>query len=300
MRRRGAALSAFFAVLSAGAAARDASLPAVVIATRLEGPYAQVVEGLKKSGLPIGRIFSMESEKAQAESYLSSLSTGTSAGIVALGIEAVHAARKAPAGLPVAYTMVMDSQAFPDRPSAGVVIRATPEQTAAALQRLFPRARRAAILFAGDQVPPEAKALESAFGARSIALTAVPIPVVERLTEIVSPLAGKVDVVALTPHAFFGNPVVLDFVSQFSTRAKVPVLGLSPFHIRAGAAAAISADFVNIGVQTAERFKRVAREKVPYSRTEPPRMVLLHVGATIFRRLGLVLPAPAPDIVVLE
>ena len=77
-------------------------------------------------------------------------------------------------------------------------------------------------------------------------------------------------------------------------RRRVPLIGLSAAHVRAGALASLSCDYDDVGVQTAELALRIlAGEKPAAIPITTPRRVTLAINTRTAEHVGV---AIAPDL----
>lgn len=181
-----------------------------------------------------------------------SLEQSKAAYILSLGSQAARILSQENFGIPLIIGLVFSATEIADvANSTGVYLEIPIEVQVSTIMRLFPKARRVGVLYSKENEP---KIMEAArlFQKNGLSLeaqeTLLPqhIPyALESVRKKADLLWGLMDKVVLTPET--ARQILL-----FSLRNELPFIGPSENWARAGAVAAFSWDFADLGAQCAE------------------------------------------------
>ena len=251
-----------FSFLAQGAAQNPAV--AVITIPDVEA-YGQALEGIREQ-FPEVQVWDARDEGRLREN----LSQKPPALAIAVGSSAAAALeRLAPSQLALVNTVVMEC----DLESGGgrsprfrttVTVDLPPEILLGEIGRLFPGRKRIGVIRGPMQTDAYMRAVEQA--ARRFGLT-IEVMRCQRprdLVEVFLKLRSHVDLVWCPPNAQLYNSATLKPLLIASLTNRLPIIGFSEQFVQAGALFGGSADFVDVGRQTAALALQVARnESVP-------------------------------------
>jgi putative ABC transport system substrate-binding protein len=209
--------------------------------------------------------------------------------ILALGSAAGDAALGAPRQVPLVAAMVLRTEALQKSGNAtGVSVEFPVEVQLNWLRRLFPKARRIAVVYSPEENAErvgEARAFAPRAGFRLDAL-AVKSPqdipaTLEEASRTAEVLWGLTDRVVFSPESAKG-------LLLFSFRNRMPLVGVSAAWVRAGALCSLDRDYVDIGRQAGEMaVKILAGGSAADIPPVPPRRVCYAINLKTAQQLGL-------------
>ena len=235
--------------------------------------------------------------EANVPPVMDALRAASPAVIVTVGSLATSVVLREVPNTPVVFSMVL----YPELSTGGTRDRVTgasldipPEVQFRYLRRLLPNARRVGVLFHPQETGAVVRAAAAAatrerfeLVARSVRDPGAALGALQLLMEEVDAVWTVADTHVLTAETV---PALI----LAAMRRRVPLIGLSPAHVRAGALAALSCDYADIGVQTAELAARILDGAKPSALPiMAPRHAAITINAKTAAHLGLNL---APDL----
>lgn len=275
------------------AAQSVAQKPAVAVITIPDiEVYAQTLDGIREQ-LPDVQVWDARDEGRLREN----LSKNLPALAIAVGSGAAAALeRLAPSQLALVNTVVMEcdleSAGGASRFKTAVTVDLPPEVLLAEIGRLFPGRRRIGVIRGPMQTDAQMRAIEQA--ARRIGLT-VEIMICQQprdLVEVFLRLRSRVDLVWCPPNAQLYNSATLKPLLIASLTNRLPIIGFSEQFVQAGALFGGSADFVDVGRQTAALALQIARNE-PVPSRQGARKFHFAYNQRVARILGM--KADVPD-----
>jgi ABC-type uncharacterized transport system substrate-binding protein len=265
--------------------------PAVVVVTESGVPaYGDAMEGLIAGlGANAGRIVDVRAATASAD-LAHALEARDTRLVVAVGSRALAELQARKTGLPVVATMVLRG---PQPDGAGQVDLDVPlGAQLAAVRAMLPWAQRVGIIRNPARSRYAADALESQGRKEGYTLAVADCDGPGRLLKVVASLRGKVDFLLCFPDPDLYNAVTIQPLVLAAIEYRLPIVGFSPGFVRAGAAAAVYADYRALGRQTAEMALRLYRGEASGGEEFPARLQVA-VNQRVTRLLGLDLKIPA-------
>lgn len=263
---------------------------------RNTGPYEEVRKSIQShAGFEL-EVMYLSGKPDQDVKVVSGFSSDNTSLVVALGTQALVPAAKLDAGIPLVYTLVFDPVSMPGRETSGVLIQIGIKQQLEKLKELFPEREQVGVLFnpsySQDQVN-QAREIADGLGLR---LLVVPVGQAVELPAALKRLqAGSAELIWMIADQTIVHPQAVKTIAEFSHKNRLPLIGLSLFHVQSGALAAFTVDFADIGLQTAE----VAGLKLA-GNTSPavqkPRKVIVYVSRQVLKRMQLKDMADLPQI----
>jgi len=302
-RRAGRAFCVLLlAALIAGSSTSRAVTPIVaVIKSGAPAPFERatraITAALRQSTLqPEILTFDLEGDEANGSAVLARVRRARPNVIITVGSLATASALAEPAPEPVVFSMVL----YPEQ--SGFVGSGRERVTGASLdipadvqfayvRRVLPAARRVGVLFHPAETGAAVDAARGAASKHGFTLVVKPVAEHDDVVAALRSLMEEVDVVWGVADAHVFTPQATPALILASLRRRVPMIGLSVAHVRAGALAAIYADYDDIGEQTAALALRILQGESPARLpVTTPRRVGLALNLRTARHLGLTLP----------
>lgn len=258
-----------------------------VIANRLEGPYAEALNGFRQASTYTPVVYEFRGSLEQARTLISDLPKNRFAAVLALGSDASQAADALPPETAVVYTMVAEPMDLPGRHSGGVLIKLGIKEQLAAISELLPTKKRIGIIYCFASSGKDivlARSLAPSFG-----LTLMPIAV-ESDREVPNALKnftpGTIDLQLLVVDSVTLKLTALLPILKHCAQEGLPLIGLSPQQVKAGATLALCCDYTDVGAQSAELLTKVLRSENALP-PDNPRKLIVYVNRTAQKQLGL-------------
>ncbi len=198
-------------------------------------------------------------------------------------------------GAPLIYSMVLNPEevSFVTRGIPGVSLDISADKVLDTIEKIAPGVRRIGIIHKFDEGEKFIKSSLKEAGKRKIELISIPINSQNALEDALRELSTRADALWMIPGSLY-TPNAVREVLLYALREGIPVIGLSPRYVKAGALFSLSCDYEDIGRQTgkavAEMLSGRELEKPPI----PPRKVILSVNLIVAKRLKLNIP---PEII---
>jgi putative ABC transport system substrate-binding protein len=261
----------------------------LVVKSATADPYDQALVGLQGGlrGQDV-RVVDLAGDRGRLAAATEAARAAEVRIVVAIGPLAVEAVRSA--GKPVVYVLSPEGTVAGLRGQAtGVRLGVPPARTLGLIKRLLPRARRIAVLFDPARsawIVSEGRAAAQRLG---VALTerrvqdqrAVPFALRDLQADA---LWLILDDTVVTSTSY---PLIL----RKTLEARIPAVTFSRDLVRAGALAALEADFNNTGVKAAELVRQVLGGRNPSELPPVWPDGRLHLNERVAQRLSITLPA---------
>ena len=246
-------------------AAGGARTPAVaVVTTAGVEAYAQTLEGIRDQ-LPDVQIWDARDEAHLRENLNKQVVTLA----VAVGSDASAVLRRlAPAQVVLVNSVALEWEVehggTPELYKATVTIDLPPGVLINELKRLFPGKRRIGMIRGPMQTAASVRAFEQAARQSGFTVEVLTCGDPRDLLERFLQFKSRADLVWCPPNPNLYTTATLKPLLVASLTNRLPIIGFSEQFVRAGALFGGSADFVEVGRQTAELALRIARnEPVP-------------------------------------
>lgn len=239
-------------------AVRSADLPA----------YDQAIRGFEKSLSLQGveahvRVETLPKTPAEAKSFLMKIDKDSPTMILALGSMAAQAARTNVHSVPVLFCMVLDPS---DELTYGGASLSLPlSEYVTWIYKSLPEIKKVGLIYHPGHARGMAQDIQAL--EKKGVLAAVPATSPTEVSRAMKALKGRADCLLLMPDPdLFPLSTLGAFLSQ-SIGEGMPVVGVSPSYVKAGAIAAFFADYEDNGQQAARAAARLIRgedlQKIP-------------------------------------
>ncbi len=260
---------------------------AAVVLSSSSDLYNDALNGLKKTARFKVDIYDMERDLVKGRQIMRKLTTQDVNLVVVIGTEAAIAAKTLNADIPIVYTMVLAPINYPKHRATGVIIKIGINKQLAMIAKMFPGKKRIGVIYNpkySRQDIEQARKLVSKYKFKLFPIA------VENQTEIPNALLKftneSVDLLWMVIDKTVLTPLGVKCLIRHSLKENIPLIGLSKYHVKAGALAAFSGDFFDIGSQTA-KIVQTSLKSGTKSRIETPRKIIFWVNPKIQKQLGI-------------
>jgi putative ABC transport system substrate-binding protein len=285
--------------LASRAAAGGERTIAVLLSHRAE-QYSEALTGFEEHLSASGVKFRLEKhylngDPAEADRVLTQLSREKHELIFALG---TFAARKAAGGVvkaPVVAGMVLKEADLRDVPRRvrGVTLQHPLETQFRYLRKFAPEAREIGIIFDPEENGEIVSRATGIAGKMGLELLGREVRDPREIPAALEELSRKADILWGVADRLVLNPRTAEDILLYSFRQRIPLVGLSPSWVKAGALYSLGWDYRDIGVQCAEISLAVLGGKGGSGSAHslvPPRKVQYFVNLKTARRMKLKIP----------
>ncbi len=211
--------------------------------------------------------------------------------ILTVGTKATEIAIQEMRNIPIVYSMVLNPEdsGFVTNGIAGVSLNVSASNVYEITQRIFPGVKTIGVIH---------KSLESRIfienskeEADKLGLELVNFAIDSRkeLRTALKQLSERADVLWMIPTSIY-TPQVTKEILFYTLREGIPVIGLSPLYVKAGALFSLSCDYKDIGHQAGEMAVRVLGGKSLDNAVMLPRTTILSLNLIVAERLGAKIP----------
>ncbi|MCK5243568.1 hypothetical protein KAR34_14055 [bacterium] len=263
-----------------------------VILSRSIPPFEAALEGFQENTLRKVRKFNMQGDAEQGRRIIQSLSVQNIDLLVTIGSEATRKAAEYENSIPAVYTMVMAKTEFTERRAAGVLMQVELREQIKNTKKLLAYSDLSHAETIGVIYNPYYSSSEIKQGreiVQDLGMRLIPIAVTNNneITDALNKLTkDKIGILWSVLDKTVGNQAVIKLLIQHSHTEKIPFVALSRHHVKAGVLMAFSADYKDVGAQTAELAEKMLRSR----ETQPleyPRHIILYVNPKIMEILKI-------------
>ncbi len=259
-----------------------------LVLSRSLGPYQLAAQGFESKSPSEIQTFNMEGKLERGQQIMASLSPEVFSEVVCIGSEALHSAETyLTAKIPVLYTMVLDSHHLKGQKAGGVLMQVAPEDQFEKIEKLIPGTKKVGVIY--NPAFSREAINQARTAAKNKNLTLMPIAV-DGKSQVAMALEklqlGKVDVIWSVVDETMAQPEVVAQTIQFTLEKKIAFIGISVYQVKAGALMAFSADFKDLGAQTAQLAGKMMKSGMADS-IETPRSAITYINTRTQKILGL-------------
>ena len=276
------------ACLLGSAGAAEAAV-VLVVKSAAAGPYDQAVTALQGAlrGHDV-RVEDLRGDRNRIAAVAERARAAEVALVVAVGPLAVEAVRAS--GKPIVYLLAPEGAVAGLRgQTTGVRIGLQPARYLALIKRLLPRARRVAVLY--DPARSTWVVSEGREAARTLGLTLVETRVQDPRAVPFAVRGIHADVLWLILDDTVVTRTSYPLILRTTLEARIPTVTFSQDLVRAGALAALEADFADSGTKAAGLAQQVLGGRAPAELPPAWPAGRLHLNERVAQQLSLPLPA---------
>jgi len=260
---RGAANLIILTALTALTA--SAARPRVVVVKSAElAPYASVASSFAAEVKAQTEELTLEPGADAAAKTFKKVAENPPALVLAIGPAAAVEAKRALQNVPVVFVMVPYFQKYElEAPNVtGIALTSDLSPELSALRALLPKVKRIGIV---EDPRYSQKLIETAAqSASELGLSVVPLEVDSqpKLEKALKAGRPKVDALVMISDRTVGNSAVVERLIGFCSDEKLPLVGMAPGQVKAGALVAVAPSPVAIGAQAGRLANRILLEKI--------------------------------------
>lgn len=284
---RAAVFALLVIALAAHAAPAKSDQTVVIVTTSAVEPFDQATQGIRRSLGPAAKIVTVDLASKPSD-LANQLGGKEIALLVTVGNNAFETAARF-GSAPIVATMVLEADLKASRlraPAGAVVLDLALSDVMAGLIKVFPGRTRAGMIRNPEVISTPPSMLMLAARVAGIYLKVVDCPRPDRLMQAFHSLRGAVDFVWCPPDGTLYNGTTVKPLILASLDNQLPIAGFSASFVKAGAAAGVYPDYVEVGVQTGEMAKSyLAGIAIPP--IETPRKIRVAANTRVARLLGV-------------
>ncbi|NTV51857.1 MAG: hypothetical protein HGA76_02415 [Candidatus Firestonebacteria bacterium] len=290
-------LGAFGCFLPATMAAES---KVVAVLSRALAPYETALKNFQQDGRFAVQVVNLEGDMSKIGEIQAALAAEKPVAVLALGTEAVNAIKNSPPpGSALIFSMILDPMEIPGRKVSGVVMQIPTGEQFARLAKMLPGAKRVGVVYNPKFSKKSILQARDVVGQYGMSLMPIAVENFDEIPGALSNLTNdKVDVLWSVVDNLVAQPSAISQIIEHAHNEKVPFIGLSMYHVKAGALAAFAVDYSDLGKQTAELTAKVVAGEAS-NRIETPRKIVAYVNDTVQKQLGLNL-SDFPDVQILR
>jgi len=283
-------------VTSGAEAGRERNI--AVLLSHKAAQYDEALKGfeehLSESGVKVRlEVYHLNGDPAEAARVLARFPREKPDLIYALG---TFAARETAGGVvkaPVIAGMVLRNDDLSGMPGyvKGVTLQHPLETQFQYLRRFVPEARKVGVIFDPDENGELVTRAADVAAGMGLELLTWEVRDRREIPAALDELSRRVDVMWGVADNLVLNPQTAEKILLSSFRHRMPLVGISPNWVKAGALYALGWDYKDIGVQCAEMSLAVLRgERAEAASLAPPREIKYFVNEKTVRRMKLKIP----------
>ncbi|MBN1596077.1 hypothetical protein JW933_09150 [candidate division FCPU426 bacterium] len=278
---------AILCLICLGVSAHSQAEKIMVVLSRSILPYEQAWEGFSRTIQGGAGKMDMAGDKAQGERIMQKISAESVDLVVTIGSEATLAACSSLSKIPVIYTMVLEPPEGGGSSAKGLLMQVKTERQMEVLSRFVPNNKGIGVIYNiyySGSIVNQAREI-----AKKMNLTLFPIAVeteadVPKVLQKLTP--EKVGVLWMVVDPTTTKPEIVQEMIKYTLKEKMAFMALSRYHVKAGAFAALSVDYNDMGAQTAEITRKFLAGQAVRN-VEFPRKLILYVNTETQKRLEI-------------
>lgn len=272
---------------------------AAVVLSRTATLYEEALKGLKQEAKVEVSLFNMEGNQAKGNQIMKDISAGGYDVAIAIGSEALNVSEELRADIPLVYTMVLNPYEKKRSRTGGVVIKIGIDDQLARLRKIFPERKKIGVIYNPNFSKADIEEARSLVEKYNFSLFPI---AVEKQVEISAALSkftpDTVDIIWMVVDQTVSSPASFQEHIEHSRKNRIPLVGLSLFHVKAGALIGFAADFNDVGMQTGRLAQRIVT-KSGSLKVESPKKVLIYLNSKMQKQLDVTLTM-LPEIEAVE
>lgn len=280
-------------LLIASASYAKASLIAVV-KSRDIAPYNTAIEGFKKALDEEDIKFRLvEYAIAEDRELVKEIRSQSPDLILSIGSKATKIATKIK-NIPIVFSMVLDPRgsSFVGLNITGVSLDIPPRSEFQLLKSIISGIKRIGVIYNPKETQSAINNARFAAKRLNLKLVTVRVNSWEEVYGAVRHIAERIDALWMIPDHTIYTPRSTHDILFYTLREGIPVVGLSPSYVKAGALFSLSCDYEDIGRQSGEIATRILRGESPSSiPIVGPQKSVLSLNLIVAERIGIEIPA---------
>jgi putative tryptophan/tyrosine transport system substrate-binding protein len=250
-------------------------------------PYGDAVEGFKNEVRKYHRSAVFLEFSSVNRNYIENIKDEKPDLIFTLGTSGTRALAERIKDIPIVFSLILYPQAnsINGKNITGVSLDIPVRLQFNKIKSLVPGAKRIAVIFSAKDNGAFVENAESIARNMGLLLDPYEINSVEELPKIKE---MRSDIIWLIPDVMVCQQSVIRHILHASLMSKIPVFGISPNYVKAGAVMALSCDYDDIGRQSGGIAIKILEGAPPSDiPVEAPRKVKTYLNMTVAEELGI-------------
>ncbi len=254
MIKRSIILVSLLALLAPPSAVFAAEKIAVLVSSK-DAPFEETLKGFQGFLAKVAvdaeyDIHRLEGSAAKAGQAVQAVKKSAPKLVVTLGSLATDAAVKEISDIPIVACMVLRADGLKKAPNVtGVGLEFSLEVQTSWLQIMLPTAKRIGVIYNPDENQKRVEAAGRIMQGMGLTLVTQEVRSAQDIAAALDALAKKVDVIWGIADAVAMTPQTAKSILPFSIRNNIPLIGVSPMWVKAGALYSLDWDYADLGAQ---------------------------------------------------
>lgn len=210
--------------------------------------------------------------------------------IFAIGSKALDFLRNKFSDRPIVFSMVLNPD-FSETNITGVSLNIPPLLEFKLLKKILPRAKKIGVIYDPNKskaVVENGRAQAKTIGLELVAAT---VDSIEGVYEAVRTIGKTADVLWMVPDSTVYTAKSTEDILLYTLREKIPLIGISPNYVRAGALFSLSYDYADIGRHSAGSALRILNGELPADiPVALPTKIDISLNIITAERIGIQIP----------
>lgn len=272
-------------LLSLVSPASWAGVERVAVVLSSEGvPYQEALKGFQEAAPFQYAVFRLH---AATQPVADKIISGKFTLVVLVGSEAFAIAPLLPHPVRLVYTMILEEAALPGHSSSGVLLEVDLADKFSRIARMFPDKNRIGFMFNPRSSSIQFMQARTLMGQYGLEVFPIDVETPAALADgLKKATAQKADYLWMVIDENLARPESLRTLIAYALEKKLLLIGFSKFQVKAGALAAFTADYTDIGAQTAAHVQKIISGQKT-AKFETPRKVVVYINPIVRGQLGL-------------
>lgn len=283
----------FFLLLLAGllslvSPASWAGVERVAVVLGNEGvPYQEALTGFQGAAPFQFAVYRLHTASQPAQAVADKIISGKFTLVVLIGSEAFTIAPLLPHTVRLVYTMTLEETALPGHSSSGVLLEVDLADKFSRITRMFPDKKRIGFLFNPRSSSIQFMQARTLMGQYGLEVLPIDVETPAALADgLKKATAQKVDYLWMVIDENLARPESLRALIAYALEKRLLLIGFSKFQVKAGALAAFTADYTDIGAQTAVHVQKILSGQKT-AKSETPRKIVVYINPIVRSKLDL-------------
>lgn len=213
--------------------------------------------------------------------------------ILAVGSKSAEILCKNSTNVPILFMMVLNPEKInaPGHNATGIAMDISPRNVFLELKKIVPQAKRVGVLYNPSE--SRSKLAQAEKTAKDLGLEIVPakVALTRDVYSALRALGPEIDALWMIADTTVYTPDSIQDILLYSLQEKIPVIGLAPSYVKAGALFSLSSDYRDMGRQAAGIAYRLLEGTAPDAiEIESPRKTVLSLNLITAERIGIKIP----------
>ncbi|MFH1829373.1 MAG: ABC transporter substrate binding protein [Pseudomonadota bacterium] len=228
-------------------------------------PYQEATKGFEKAFKGSTKEFILGTEESSPIEIMQAIKDQGCKVTVAMGSKALKFLKLRVADRPIVFAMTLSPSVKEalGRNITGVYLEPSPQDSLTAIHKLIPGASTIGILYSDSLSDDFLAKARSAANRMGLKLETMYVPSVADAVRAAPIICTKSDVLWMTPDPITSSRSSFEAMLTSSFQNKVPLFALSDKHVKGGAIAALSTDYMENGKQAGAMAQKVLQGTLP-------------------------------------